>query len=669
VLRLAVTEKRPATRALAINIARACLILSVPAFAQQTPQFTPGNLVVAVEGCGVYAGTCTNVANGTGTGTGNSSATGYGDNQAAPLTLFQFTPIGTTSATYVNSLVLPQTASGANLPVSGEYGSSSEGTLQLSGSGQYLTIAGYGINAATFNANPTAYGAAPSLALAQSGSLTGQSYNPVARVIALIDSNGTVTSSTAIYNIFNTNNPRSVYTLNGASAYISGQGSGSDATGGVFYTALGSPNPAPTPITGLDTTNNTIAQDTRDVQVVNNTLYVSVDSKGGSGSARSYIGTLGNAGTPPTSTVGAPVMLSGFGNSGGTGKVTITSGSPNTGNGLNAGLQINLSPSNYFFANPATLYVADTGNAKNNSANSTLGDGGLQKWVNSKADGTGTWSLAYTLYKGLNLVANTSGTGTSGLYGLTGTISSGAVQLFATNATLSDLDPTYLFGITDNLSYTTPAQAANETFSQLAAAPSDSNFKGVSFAPTVVTPVSPVITWTAPAAITYGSALSSEQLDATANVAGTFTYTPAAGAVLAAGANQTLSVLFTPNDTTDYTTASATTTITVNAAASPASLVITKTLTRVSGNVVVQLTIANTGGSPASGVTVTSVKVGSTTATPATQAVGTIAAGASAQATFTVPGSVGASGAASSLVVTGTDTAGTFSSSARITLP
>ena len=178
------------------------------------------------------------------------------------------------------------------------------------------------------------------------------------------------------------------------------------------------------------------------MQIVNNTLYVSVDSKGGSGSARSYIGTLGNAGTPPTSTVGAPVMLSGFGNNGGTGKVTITSGSPNTGNGLNAGLQINLSPSNYFFANPATLYVADTGNAKNNSANSTLGDGGLQKWVNSNANGTGTWSLAYTLYKGLNLVANTTGTGTSGLYGLTGTISSGAVQLFATNATLSDLDPT-----------------------------------------------------------------------------------------------------------------------------------------------------------------------------------------------------------------------------------
>src|SRR5580692_6377441 len=46
--------------------------------------------------------------NGTGTGTLNSSAGGFGDNQAAPLTLFQYAPSGTSSVTYVNSLVLPQ---------------------------------------------------------------------------------------------------------------------------------------------------------------------------------------------------------------------------------------------------------------------------------------------------------------------------------------------------------------------------------------------------------------------------------------------------------------------------------------------------------------------------------------------------------------------------------
>jgi hypothetical protein len=296
----------------------------------QSPVFIPGNLVVSVEGCGVNGETCTSVPNGTGTGTGNSSVGGYGDNQAAPLTLFQFAPVGTTGAVFVNSVVLPQTAAGANVPVSGEYGSSSEATLQLSGSGQYLTIMGYGVNAAAFDAAPATFGAAPSLALGQSGSLTGQSYTPVPRVVALIDAYGNISSTTALFNIFDTNNPRGIFTANGTTAYVSGQGNGSDATGGVFYTTMGAVNNTPTPITGLDTTGNTLSQNTRDVQIVTlngvSSLYVSVDTKEGSGSARSYLGTLGTAGTPPTTTVGAPVMLNSFGNSGGTGKVSITDG-------------------------------------------------------------------------------------------------------------------------------------------------------------------------------------------------------------------------------------------------------------------------------------------------------------------------------------------------------
>jgi hypothetical protein len=75
----------------------------------------------------------------------------------------------------------------------------------------------------------------------------------------------------------------------------------------------------------------------------------------------------------------------------------------------------------------------------------------------------------------------------------------------------------------------------------------------------------PPITWHNPAAITYGAALSSTQLNATSTVAGTFAYTPAAGTILPAG-TQTLSVTFTPTDTTDYTTASATVSITVKKA-------------------------------------------------------------------------------------------------------
>jgi hypothetical protein len=79
-----------------------------------------------------------------------------------------------------------------------------------------------------------------------------------------------------------------------------------------------------------------------------------------------------------------------------------------------------------------------------------------------------------------------------------------------------------------------------------------------------VTPATPKITWPKPAAITYGAALDATQLSATANVAGTFVYTPAAGTILPAG-TQTLSVVFTPADP-NYTTASATVAITVKRA-------------------------------------------------------------------------------------------------------
>src|SRR4029077_12019324 len=73
----------------------------------------------------------------------------------------------------------------------------------------------------------------------------------------------------------------------------------------------------------------------------------------------------------------------------------------------------------------------------------------------------------------------------------------------------------------------------------------------------------PAITWTAPAAITYGAALTATQLNATAGIPGTFAYAPAAGTVLNAGAAQTLSVTFTPADTANYSAATKTASITV----------------------------------------------------------------------------------------------------------
>jgi hypothetical protein len=76
----------------------------------------------------------------------------------------------------------------------------------------------------------------------------------------------------------------------------------------------------------------------------------------------------------------------------------------------------------------------------------------------------------------------------------------------------------------------------------------------------------PTLTWTNPASIVYGTPLSSDQLNATASVPGTFTYSPPAGTVLYAINDQPLSVVFTPADTADYPIVSASTTINVYAA-------------------------------------------------------------------------------------------------------
>jgi hypothetical protein len=80
-----------------------------------------------------------------------------------------------------------------------------------------------------------------------------------------------------------------------------------------------------------------------------------------------------------------------------------------------------------------------------------------------------------------------------------------------------------------------------------------------------VSRIAPVITWPAPAAISFGEALSATQLNATASVPGAFVYTPDAGEVIEAGAHM-LSVTFTPADAAGYTTVQASVPLTIVAA-------------------------------------------------------------------------------------------------------
>jgi gliding motility-associated-like protein len=76
----------------------------------------------------------------------------------------------------------------------------------------------------------------------------------------------------------------------------------------------------------------------------------------------------------------------------------------------------------------------------------------------------------------------------------------------------------------------------------------------------------PVITWPAPAPITYGTELSATQYNVSSSVGGSFSYDPPLTRVLNAGANQTLTATFTPGTPGNYNTIVTTRTITVNKA-------------------------------------------------------------------------------------------------------
>jgi surface antigen len=115
-----------------------------------------------------------------------------------------------------------------------------------------------------------------------------------------------------------------------------------------------------------------------------------------------------------------------------------------------------------------------------------------------------------------------------------------------------------------------------------------------------VTPAATTISWTTPAAIVYGTALSATQLNATVDggIAGTLVYTPLEGVVLNAGTHE-LSVTFTPASP-NYAASTKTVTLTVNPAATsitwntPAAIVYGTALSTAQLNATVDGGIAGT---------------------------------------------------------------------------
>lgn len=105
--------------------------------------------------------------------------------------------------------------------------------------------------------------------------------------------------------------------------------------------------------------------------------------------------------------------------------------------------------------------------------------------------------------------------------------------------------------------------------------------------------ITPAIVWATPSSIAYGTALGANQLNATASVDGTFTYSVAAGTVLDIG-SYTLTANFTPADATSYTTATASVTLSVVQAPQPTVIRLSPAFTT-AGTSAFTITVTGTG--------------------------------------------------------------------------
>ncbi len=364
------------------------------------------------------------------------------------------------------------------------FSSKSEGSLHLSLDSHYLTYMGYN-SAAGLEGVSNSY---TTNSAAQPTGATGPFYD---RAVALIGYQGLVSVTPENF-AYSGDNPRAVISLDGSQFYMAGNSdstlnkttpvTGPGLTIGARLGTPGSPGSIQLGVyTAADRPDETAKQHIKDNNFRgigifpdgngHENLYV---SKGSGGNGDDGLFQVLN-GSFPNATINQVVNS-------GTGAGVPTGGTDNTivqllGNyatNPNTNQPSPITPFGFFFANPATLYIADEGNSTitlptsgNQSETSLTTDplAGLQKWVLVPGSSP-YWQLVYVITNGLqiNQPQKIRGYGvptyTTGLRNLTGKVNSdGTVTIYAITAQTSTVsggepDPTKLVAVTDEIAAT-----------------------------------------------------------------------------------------------------------------------------------------------------------------------------------------------------------------------
>ncbi len=151
----------------------------------------------------------------------------------------------------VRTLALPVTINGSNKRFTGVGSALNMGYITRSADKRFVVLGGYDCNV----------GEKP----------WGKPASEANRVVALVDAEGYIDTSTALNHVFNTKDIRSAVSSDGTDIWVSGNGGLSD-NGGVFYTTKGSSS-------GILLNNEGGNTTTRNLRIFNDQLYVSRDTE------------------------------------------------------------------------------------------------------------------------------------------------------------------------------------------------------------------------------------------------------------------------------------------------------------------------------------------------------------------------------------------------------